>query len=683
MSLKQLPIAQFQLRNPYRLDRPSFDANEVIERAFAEATDSQQRLQQQQAKQDNLCAQRPLPQPSSKSTTHTLGRVAKSATNDESNSVSTSWHGVTSNSIKRIRDFQRRNSLRGNDSAKKLSNAAPTQCDKEAVGAFESSQSYIPHSWLGSGLKRQSSSNTMIPTAAKQVTPLIHPVPTITITQSIDSYAELTFERHVEWLTQTALWWDMPVVHLYPAPEASQSINYIEIAAAQFASWVNFVKVPLGEENKLGPNGTPIKSIAPLPKASKGISKLIVEAKDDNSNVSDCGMVAAKQAQGQQGSEDTLPTLIAGGRDRSIEHMVGYVFVGSVDEQAQYHQVFETMQTLFPLLEIRYINSFEPHQQQSQEQQEWRQDPCIHNLSWIHYWSAAKESQVLQMQSSPAQIEEEEEELDVGECERSEVSFADSAILNKSTGSIYDVFMRDDSDDASLRGFPSTVSVSSIPEMEDMALVSESTHSTQKDEPFADSQDSLVQFQDEATGRCTKAPRGDELVLAEPDQDQDGHRKYQQNQSLMMDDLDHPPKRPLFSRMKSSADVRLTAVCSKSTSDLQNPAYQSLAKSACRRPKKWSDKSSCRRSVSSPILALGHGNKVGEEDEEEERGSGMVSCYTNEFLAQRQETEVASRQRGNTLALPSSSRLGQRLAGFAQKLGVYNMRGSALMVVDL
>ncbi|KAF9979335.1 hypothetical protein BGZ73_000029 [Actinomortierella ambigua] len=180
-------------------------------------------------------------------------------------------------------------------------------------------------------------------------TPSPPPVPSITITHHIDSHDELTFERHVEWLTQTALWWDMPVVHLYPAPTGKASIDYVETAASRFSSWVNFVKI---------------------------------DASDEEGGL--VGSSRQGQPQQQQWLHDQQKVT------HKIDPIVGYVFVGSQDEQTQYQQVFDTMEALFPMIEIRYINSFDSSQPQRY------MDSCLQSLGWIHYWSAAKESQVLQ-----------------------------------------------------------------------------------------------------------------------------------------------------------------------------------------------------------------------------------------------------------------------------------------------
>ncbi|KAF9318773.1 hypothetical protein BG003_010605 [Podila horticola] len=674
MSLKQLPIAQFQLRNPYRLDRPSFDPIDVAEAALAE-DEAQRQLAQ---------PSRPLPQPS-KSTT------AKSS--DESNS---SWHGVTSSGIKRIRDFQRRSSLR--ESAKQLQPQSQSEISANTV--TENNHSYFSQSWFGNGLQRRSSNHSLSSMSPKSRAASPPPVPTITITHYIDSYAELTFERHVEWLTQTALWWDMPVVHLYPAPESAKSIEYVELAASRFASWVNFVKVPEGEENKLGPNGTRIKSISPHPRASKN-SKLIKPKNTDpcDGNEDEGGMVTGGRA--------TRPEMTISAKDKDIEPMVGYVFVGSVDEQSQYHQVFETLQKLYPLLEIRYINSFEPHQQQSREQQELREDPCIHNLSWIHYWSAAKESQVLQskivnevVRVRPMWVNNDGlhrnytppppppsmaiEEAVLNEFEPAEVSFAESATLNKSSASIYDIFVNEEEENE-LRGVPSTVSVSSLLDLGD-ANMEEDTFAVPSQTILDD-----VSLSDQATihAESTDIIECDHEVL----------ERYRQSGSLMLDDLDHPPKRPSLSRTQSSVDVRHEIY--DLITDLQDPLGTSSAKSMSHRSKKWADKKSYRRSASTPVLVLDHGNggeeiEDEEEEEQEEEGGGMVSVRRAELLdlsprlfrkgsLQHPSWSASSTKSSGSLATvsTSSSGLGQRLAGFAQKLGVYKMRGTSLMVMDL
>ncbi|KAG0031731.1 hypothetical protein BGZ82_006847 [Podila clonocystis] len=690
MSMKQLPTAQFQLRNPYRLDRPSFDPIDVVEAALAE-DETQRQL---------AVASRPLHQPS-KSTT------AKSS--DESNSA---WHGVTSSGIKRIRDFQRRTSLRESDKKSSKQQQPQSQSDIDTNPITENNHSYFSQSWFGSGLQRRSSNHSLSSMSPKSRPHSSPPVPTITITHYIDSYAELTFERHVEWLTQTALWWDMPVVHLYPSPASAKSIEYVELAASRFASWVNFVKVPAGEENKLGPNGTRIKSISPHPKASKN-SKLIKPKNTDPSDGDDeGGMVTGGLA---RRSEMTVSS-----QDKGIEPMVGYVFVGSVDEQAQYHQVFETLQKLYPLLEIRYINSFEPHQQQSREQQELREDPCIHNLSWIHYWSAAKESQVLQskivnevVRVRPMWVNNDSlhrnytppppppsmaiEEAIVNEFERAEVSFAESVTLNKSSASIYDIFVNED-EESELQGVPSTVSVSSLLDLED-AIMEEDTFAVPR----------LV-ISDEISLSDPNAIH-DESADIKPDREV--LKRYQQK-SQKLYDFDHPSKRPLLSRTLSSVDVRHEIY--GSTPDLQGSLGTRSTNSMTCRSKKRTDKKSYRRSASTPVMALDHGDVEEEEEEkekeqeeeeeeeeaeeekeeeEEEEGGGMVSGNRN-FLdqtprllrrgsLQHPSWSASSTKSSGSVATVSTSSpgLGQRLAGFAQRLGVYRMRGTSLMVMDL
>ncbi|KAG0023584.1 hypothetical protein BGZ81_008070 [Podila clonocystis] len=689
MSMKQLPTAQFQLRNPYRLDRPSFDPIDVVEAALAE-DETQRQL---------ALASRPLPQPS-KSTT------AKSS--DESNSA---WHGVTSSGIKRIRDFQRRTSLRESDKKSSKQQQPQSQSDIDTNPITENSHSYFSQSWFGSGLQRRSSNHSLSSMSPKSRPHSPPPVPTITITHCIDSYAELTFERHVEWLTQTALWWDMPVVHLYPSPESAKSIEYVELAASRFASWVNFVKVPAGEENKLGPNGTRIKSISPHPKATKN-SKLIKPKNIDPSDGNDDegGMVTGGLA---RRSEMTVSS-----KDKGIEPMVGYVFVGSVDEQAQYHQVFEILQKLYPLLEIRYINSFEPHQQQSREQQELREDPCIHNLSWIHYWSAAKESQVLQSKivnevvrvrpmwvnndglhrnyTPPPPPSMAIEEAIVNEFERAEVSFAESATLNKSSASIYDIFVNED-EDSELRGVPSTVSVSSLLDLED-AIMEEDTFAVPR----------LV-ISDEISLSDPNAIHDESTDIVEPDREV--LNRYQQSRSQKLYDFDHPSKRPSLSRTLSSVDVHHEI--HGSTPDIQDSLGIRPAKAMTCRSTKRADKKSYRRSASTQEMALDHGDVEGEEEqeqeqkeegdeeveeeeeEEEEEGGGMVSGNRSildqsprllrKGSLQHPSWSASSTKSSGAVATvsTSSSGLGQRLAGFAQRLGVYKMRGTSLMVMDL
>ncbi|KAF9127675.1 hypothetical protein BGW39_005686 [Mortierella sp. 14UC] len=304
MAMKQQPTP-FQLRNPYRLDRPNFDAVDVVETALSEEEE-----------------------------------------------------------------------------------------------AHKYQHSYFSNSWLQS--KRSTQLLTKQRQQQQQQTPQ-PPIPTITITYHIDTHAELTFERHVEWLTQTALWWDMPVVYLYPVPETPVSLEYVETAASRFGSWVNFVKIPPGENSRLGPATMAIKSANPgrvkgswakmIAGRKKATAMSVVAPEEEDDTLVDEGMVMGHS---RKGSASSTASSTLFDPSRNVDLVVGYVFVGSADEQAQYSQVFDTMERLYPMIEIRYINSFEPQHLQSRQQQVLREEPCLHSLSWIHYWTAAKESQVLQ-----------------------------------------------------------------------------------------------------------------------------------------------------------------------------------------------------------------------------------------------------------------------------------------------
>ncbi|KAF9582521.1 hypothetical protein BGW38_000106, partial [Lunasporangiospora selenospora] len=444
---QQLPSAPFQLRNPYRLDRPPFEPTEVLVALNAEEEaeeSSRVQLQQQQA--------RPLPPQPAAGT--------KQSTKDEPGS----------NSSKKSKDLTKKSK----------------------------------------GLSKHPSDEAL----PERRSP---PVPTITISHHIDTHTELTFERHVEWLTQTALWWDMPVVHLYPAPEPGPSLDYVEKVASKFSSWVNFLKIPAGEGYHLGPVAPTTKppGVSSKVKGSRAIKSGTKKNLTQSGSLADLescaegGMVTGHARKGT-GSSSTLSLpsstqkfLGGSGTTGSAagppEPIVGYVFVGSSDEQAQYNQVFETMSRIYPLIEIRYINSFEPIHLQSRQQQELREEPCLHSLSWIHYWSAAKESQVLQskivnevvrvrpmwtnndhlhrnyapplpLPTIVAPLSQDSDLLDGHLLPFSETGLAISSPTNAS------VYLGGTGDDDqlmqnALRGLPSTVSISSLSSLDMDALI--------------------------------------------------------------------------------------------------------------------------------------------------------------------------------------------------------------------
>ncbi|KAG0211631.1 hypothetical protein BGX33_004167 [Mortierella sp. NVP41] len=325
MAMKQ-QSTPFQLRNPYRLDRPNFDSEEVVETALAEeeeahklhllhqhVRDSERRLLKQQAKLQQQQQQQ-----------------------------------------------------------QQQANTAAALGTEEAFPDYH--HSYFSNSWLQpKGSNHSLTKQQQQQQQQQKQQPPQPPIPTITITHHVGTHAELTFERHVEWLTQTALWWDMPVVHLFPAPENPASLEYVETAASRFESWVNFVKIPPGEDSPLGPATMAIKTANPG--RVKGSRAKITDAKETT--------IASGIAALAEEKEEEDDTLVEGWMN--VDPIVGYVFVGSANEQAQYSQVFETMERLYLMIEIRYINSFEPQHLQSRQQQELREEPCLHSLSWVHY----------------------------------------------------------------------------------------------------------------------------------------------------------------------------------------------------------------------------------------------------------------------------------------------------------
>ena len=179
MAVKQL-VLPFQIRNPYRLDRPHFDPSEVrqsvIEEEKVEEEVEVRRLQS--------LPQRPLPpEPVVGKKSTVLGRSPEGG----------AFTGVHPRRGSRNEIYEHRKMTK------------PKLNDVASLGPLQRASAYSSHGQQ----------------------PTLDPVPAIRVTHPIDTYSELTFERHVEWLTQTALWWDMPVVHLYPAPESTASLMYI------------------------------------------------------------------------------------------------------------------------------------------------------------------------------------------------------------------------------------------------------------------------------------------------------------------------------------------------------------------------------------------------------------------------------------------------------------------------
>ncbi|KAG0245265.1 hypothetical protein BGW41_002734 [Actinomortierella wolfii] len=428
--IKQQHSSAFQLRNPYRLDRPPFcaadlydnqDLRELIDLDLLHNHLSPRSLQdspQLQQLQQNIHRHhrygRPLPpQPVNSD----QNRDLKSTNSQESQRlISKTSAGVYQKSdhsqfdLQLVKDdVQREDRETVHDQQQQQQ--PPQRSRNRVTGAMKrlrrsSGISKKDQSRLkGSGLVGPRPLVDPVAATADHPNgdglaspPPTPPIPSITITHHIDSHDELTFERHVEWLTQTALWWDMPVVHLYPAPTNKASIDYVETAASRFSSWVNFVKI----DARYGDGGSSGSSLGQQPSQpvhhhhhhNAGLrlsySKLPQKEEQEHQplirlpSVEEGGLVgSSQQNQSSQYVHQNEAAL-------KIDPIIGYVFVGSQDEQTQYQQVFDAMEVLFPMIEIRYINSFDSSQPQRYT------DSCLQSLGWIHYWSAAKESQVLQ-----------------------------------------------------------------------------------------------------------------------------------------------------------------------------------------------------------------------------------------------------------------------------------------------
>lgn len=726
MAMKQRSTP-FQLRNPYRLDRPNFDALDVVEMALAEEeeTHSLRLLLQQYQSTSSATAtistvQRPLPpQPTVQ---HQQPKHSSSTSFEDDNNQQPAWNGINrvSNSIKRIKDFQRKNSIKDSErrqlkqQAKLKQQQQQQQPQQQQQVVLDSEEtlseyhhSYFSNSWLqpkGSTLsltkQQQQQQQQQRPQQPQQP-----PIPSIAITHHIDTHSELTFERHVEWLTQTALWWDMPVVHLYPAPESPASLEYVETAASRFGSWVNFVKIPPGEDSRLGPATMAIKSANPG--RVKGSRAKIVAAKEATISTTaleeDDTLVEGGMVMGHARKTSTSSTASSSIYDpsRNVDPVVGYVFVGSADEQAQYSQVFEAMERLYPMIEIRYINSFEPQHLQSRQQQELREEPCLHSLSWVHYWSAAKESQVLQSRI-------------INEVVRVRPMWVNNELLHRNysppspqfstplttaaTGPVDDddnvfveclspypetispspsVYIDSSGDDDSnndnsgngqnleeaLRGVPSSVSIESFVLESDSAVMEDpGRHSTPRDHRSDYDQETTIDL-------CT-----DEFDLQELSK-----------------------HRPTLSRTQSSHDIRHDGSCSKSpSSSSHRRSKKSRSTSSTASGHKNNETTGYRRSVSTPLLLLTKGTSLSKapnttqqhrHQHHLDRMDSSPDSDTNMSPPPPLKTSYSSSTSNLSTSTSSmttaSMGFGHRLAGLAQRLGVYRVRGSALLVVDL
>ncbi|KAG0364153.1 hypothetical protein BC939DRAFT_465038 [Gamsiella multidivaricata] len=633
MTLRQQTLP-FQIRNPYRLDRPLFDPTEITQATIAEEVETA-RLQLQQ---------RPLPQ--------------QPSMNMQLLEVACPFQ----NGTKRIKDHQKRSSLWNPDryDSRQSAGIEGTLDNDSDSRTQHENYNYFGQSWFSQGHRQRAP--VLIPSKQQ---PAQLSVPIVTVTHHIDTHSELTFERHVEWLTQTALWWDMPVVHLYPAPQSSLSLECVESAASKFSNWVNFVRIPAGEEGRLGPATSPARSPAPTrikgSRTRKGPKRDSTWNKSPAGDSCDNGGMVTLSAQRISGPRAMPP---AGSTTREVEPVIGYVFVGSAEEQAQYHQVFETMENLYPMIEIRYINSFLPQYQQSLQQQELMEDPCLHSLSWIHYWSAAKESQVLQskivnevVRVRPMWVNSDNLHRNYTPAQPSALSsppatLSDCPTFTLSTSPIStapSVYIGSDKSEGqsleeSLRGIPSTVSIASLLDVED-SIMGEVDH-------FCDIQDSQQV----------------DMKIQDPS------------------DLKESSGRSILSRAQSSLDIHKDSVY----------AYKPFD----RRCKKWGfpslsstdKKSGYRRSLSTPLLLH---TKEGISNARNLRNMGMDTvdpCHSIDTnmsppslspVSLTSPTSASSTSSTTSLTSVNPLGIGHRLAGLAQRLGVYKMKGSSMLVVDM
>ncbi|KAF9950966.1 hypothetical protein BGZ72_007463 [Mortierella alpina] len=698
MALK-LQTAPFQLRNPYRLDRPPFDPDEVWELAIADKEAEKLQLQMHQQPQRLLPAN-PI--------------ICKQQPEDSRQSLRTGAQAMSS-SIKRLKSSLREAAQSRH--AKEQKTPADELCDHVSFLSDHNTVTQLHEQQQAQGqLACTETSGHLQQTEFSMPTP--PPalstnlcIPTIVVTHHIDTHAELTFERHVEWLTQTALWWDMPVVHLYPAPESCSSLDYVETAASRFSSWVNFLKIAPGEESCLkGPPFSAIAKSANAPARVKGARAIITKgstkndsrkytereygnnnAAQENDSQVEGGMVCVR-GHGKQDSNGRVSVASVKSTEENIledEPIIGYVFVGSADEQAQYQHVFDAMQRLYPKIEIRYINSFEPQHLQSRQQQELREEPCLHSLSWVHYWSAAKESQVLQskivndvvrvrpmwvnheylhrnyepcLPPSPTDSAPISASLaeDMDECPS---TFPQSETSLQASESVYIAHGHDSetgehhSLEEPLRGIPSSVSIVSL--LEDGLTTSERTIS----------KDALESRRD---GGRSQSERSEEQGYS---------------------------RSVILSRVQANLDTH------------QQDGQLERSRSSSRRSKKWryslgagNDKKSCDRvyqkSLSTPLILLTDAKGNGNNPTSRKNQGGRDECGMTEhgpqsdsisppppsptsLISPTSTSSTTSSASTTSITSISSLSLGHRLAGLANRLGLYKLRGSTFMAVDL
>ncbi|KAG9070961.1 hypothetical protein KI688_008504 [Linnemannia hyalina] len=721
MAMKQ-QSTPFQLRNPYRLDRPNFDALDVVETALAEEEEAHRLyLLQQQYHSNSATAtvstvQRPLP-PQPTVQQQQQQKHSSSTTFDDDNNQQPAWNGINrvSNSIKRIKEFQRKNSIKDSERRQLKQQAKKQQQQQQqqqqhqqqvVLGSEEALPEYHPsyfsNSWLqpkGSTLPLTKQQQQQQERAQQQPPP---PIPSITITHHIDTHSELTFERHVEWLTQTALWWDMPVVHLYPAPESSASLEYVETAASRFGSWVNFVKIPPGEDSQLGPATLAIKSAnrgrVKGSRAKITAAKETTTTPEEDDTLVEGGMVMGHSRKTSTSSVAS-PSIYNPSRD--VDPMVGYVFVGSADEQAQYSQVFETMEKLYPMIEIRYINSFEPQNLQSRQQQELREEPCLHSLSWVHYWSAAKESQVLQSKI-------------VNEVVRVRPMWVNNELLHRNyspppqfstllstavTGPV------GDDDNVIAECFsPCPEAISPSPSV---YIGSNGDSDGNENSGCEQSLEEALRGVPSSVSIETLVLESDSAVIDEPRTPRDNRSDYNQETTADLNTVELDlhglsKRRPTLSRTQSSHDIRHDGGYSKSPSSSshrrpkKSRSSSSTAASGHKNNNNNNETTGYRRSVSTPLLLLTKGTSLSraqsttQQDYHQHQLDGMNSSPDNDTnmspppsLTTSYSSSTSNLSSSTSSMTTGSMGFGHRLAGLAQRLGVYRVRGSALMVVDL
>ncbi|KAF9973271.1 hypothetical protein BGZ65_009346 [Modicella reniformis] len=308
------------------------------------------------------------------------------------------------------------------------------------------------------------------------------------------------------------------------------------------------------------------------------------------------------------------------------------------------------MEKMFPMIEIRYINSFEPHH----VRQELKEEPCIHNLSWIHYWSAAKESQVLQSKVVNEVVRVRPMWINNDHLHRNytlpvpsvsalpptdALSFSNSSIPTSPSVYIGSEGKCSEGLEDSLCSTPLTVSIASILN--------------------ADTNSNVYTLADDGNGHR------DDSFENGFDRGGDRNRVSYRGSS-----------RTFLSRAQSSLDI------------LHDSAHGQ--KFPSRRLKKWSislangEKGSYRHSIPTPLPLLMK-DDISRVKSSSSNKNGEANSMSSPPLSPVTLTSTLALTMASTASLPANGSLGigNRLVGLVQRLGMYKLKGSPLVMVHL